>query len=175
YPLKGWQLVLGEMLAPAVILTAIQWCLVIFSAGLFSHSNERFLAGAGSLSIGLGAAMLVPALNFIILLIPNAAVLIFPAWFLPGKEAAHGIEATGQRIIFMLGQLLVFLLTLIPPAIGFALVFLGMRYFLAANLVVAIPIASFAAAVVLAGEGALGLSLLGHFFERFDLSSELNS
>jgi hypothetical protein len=173
YPLRGWQLVLGELLAPIVILTAIQWCLLLFGTGLVSHSNERFLAGTGSLVLGLGAAVMVPALNLLVLLIPNAAVLVFPAWFLPGKEAAHGIEATGQRIIFMLGQLLVFILSLIPAAIGFAIVFVVVRYFL--GMMVAIPIASCAASVVLAGEGALGLALLGHFFERFDLSTELGS
>ena len=39
--------------------------------------------------------MLLPALNLISLLIPNAAVLLFPAWFQPGKDSPQGIEATG--------------------------------------------------------------------------------
>jgi hypothetical protein len=173
YPLQGWQLVLGELLAPAVILTAVQWCLLLFTVGLICRSDQPFLGGMISLAIGLGAAVLVPTLNLIILLIPNAAVLLFPAWFLPGKEGAQGIEATGQRIIFMLGQLLVFLLTLIPASIGFLVVFLLIRALL--GLTLAIPLASIMATIVLAAEGALGLMLLGHFFDRFDLSSELNN
>lgn len=173
YPLSGWQLVLGELLAPAVILTAIQWCLVVFAVGVFSQTQQPFLGGGGSFAIGLGLIALIPALNIIILLIPNAAVLLFPAWFLPGKEATQGIEATGQRIIFMLGQILVFLLALIPASIGFAVVFFPGRWVL--GLMPTIPIAALVAALVLAGEGALGLLLLGHFFDRFDLSAELNT
>ena len=160
-------------LAPAVILTAIQWCLVVFAVGVFSQTQQSFLAGGGSFAIGLGLVALIPALNIIVLLIPNAAVLLFPAWFLPGKEAAQGIEATGQRIIFMLGQVLVFLVALIPAAIGFAVVFFPGRWML--GFLPAIPIAAFVAALVLAGEGAPGLLLLGHFFNRFDLSAELNT
>ncbi len=171
YPLRGWQVVLGELLAPAVILTAIQWCLLIVGAGLVWRSDERLPGGVSSLAIGLGAALLVPVLNLILLLIPNSAVLLFPAWFQPGKEAAQGIEATGQRIIFMLGQLLIFLLALIPAAIVFTLVFFLARFVLGAT--PAIPLAALAAALVLAGEAALGFLLLGYWFDRFDVSSEL--
>jgi len=39
----------------------------------------------------------------------------------------------------------------------------------------AIPLASFAAALVLAGEGALGLLLLGRIFDGLDVSAELPS
>lgn len=172
YPLRGWQLVLGELLAPAVILTAVQWCLVILAMGLFAHARISFLERTGSLALGLGAAVLLPMLNLILLQIPNAAVLLFPAWFLPGKESAQGIEATGQRIIFMLGQLLVFCLTLLPAVLGFSLVLFVTK--LLVGLTLAIPLASFAAALVLAVEAAFGLVLLGQIFERFDVSSELN-
>ena len=57
-------------------------------------------------------SMVIPMLNFVSLIIPNASVLLFPSWFQTGREGPHGIEATGQRLIFMLGQLLVFVLAL---------------------------------------------------------------
>jgi ABC-2 type transport system permease protein len=178
YPLRGWQLVLGELLAPAAVLTVIQWSLLILAVGLLSQAGKSLPAGLNSLSLGLGAAMLVPVLNLIMLQIPNSAVLLFPAWFLPGKESAQGIEATGQRIIFMLGQVLVFLLTLIPAVIAFGVIFflvnLAGRFNPAVGLFLAVPLASLAAAVVLGAEAAFGLILLGNLFDRFDLSSELN-
>ena len=59
------------------------------------------------LAIALGAAVLLPVLDVLLLLIPNAAVLLFPSWIQTGKDSPRGIEATGQRLIFALGQLLV--------------------------------------------------------------------
>ena len=57
---------LGELLAPIAILTCIQWCLVILTAGLCSQisSNTAILLST-RLSIGLGAAMMLPVLNLI--------------------------------------------------------------------------------------------------------------
>jgi len=110
-------------------------------------------------------------LNLITLLIPNAAVLLFPAWFLPGKQGPQGIEATGQRIIFMLGQILVLLLALVPAGLTFTIIFLVAK--LLVGLTLSIPLAASAASLVLAAEAALGLLFLGQLFDRFDLSSEL--
>lgn len=171
FPLRGWQVALGEILAPAVILTAIHWLLLLVTmlcAGPLVNGN---ISGALVLAIGCGVAMLVPALNLISLLIPNAAVLLFPAWFQAGKDAPQGIEATGQRLIFVLGQFLAFALSLLPAGVAFTGVF-----FLIAKLfgapVVAVPVASLGATLVLGLEAALGLWLLGKLFERFDLSAE---
>ena len=66
------------------------------------------------LAIGLGAAVLLPVLDFLLLLIPNAAVLLFPSWIQTGKDSPRGIEATGQRLIFAVGQMLVLVLALVP-------------------------------------------------------------
>lgn len=172
YPLPGWQVVLGELLAPAAILTGVQWLLVVVSVALLYPARTPVLGDARSLvlSIGLGAVFLLPMLNLITLQIPNAAVLVFPAWFQTGKEAPQGIEATGQRIIFMIGQLLVLLLVLVPAAIGFTLPFFLLRLLIGTAF--AIPVAALGAALVLAGEAVLGLMLLGRLFDRFDLSAE---
>ncbi len=157
--------------APAVILTGIQWFLLIIAVGLFSPYAGSGLDRASSLGLGAGAALIVPMLNLITLQIPNAAVLLFPAWFQTGKEGPHGIEATGQRLIFMLGQLLVFIVALIPAAACFAGVFFLLKLF--GGVALALPLASIAAALVLTAEALLGLMLLGWLFERFDLSAEL--
>jgi hypothetical protein len=90
-----------------------------------------------------------------------------------GTEGPRGIEAMGQRLIFMLGQLVVFALALIPAAIVFAVAFLLIK--LAIGSAVAMPIASLAAAAVLAFEAFFGVKLLGSVFGRFDLSAELTN
>ena len=170
YPLRGWQIALGELLAPAVILSAIQWTLLLVTVLLFSGIKLPGLGRAEMVSISLGAAIISPMLNVLTLQIPNAAVLLFPAWFQSGKDGPQGIEATGQRIIFMLGQLLAFLVAMIPAAVAFSVLFFTLRLVLA--LPVVIVAASAAAALVVAAEAALGVLLLGKLFERFDVSAE---
>ena len=171
YPLAGWRVVLGELLAPTAILSAVQWLLLLFGAIALSRGPE----GAGipvpaRVSIAVGAAMILPMLNLVSLLIPNAAVLLFPGWFQSGQERTQGIEATGQRLIFALGQLLVFLVALIPAVAAFALVFFLVRF--GVGWIPAVPVAAAAAAVTLGLEAAIGIGVLGKVFERFDLSAE---
>jgi hypothetical protein len=170
YPLRGWQLAFGELLAPAAILTCIQWLLLLVILGLFWQTRGLGLGQPERLSLGFGAALILPVLNLIILEIPNAAALAFPAWFQSGRGGAQGIEATGQRLIFMLGQLLGIFVALTPAAALFAGVFFAGRLLFAPA--IAILLASMAVVVVLAIEAALGIMLLGWLFERFDVSTE---
>ena len=173
YPMRGWQLALGELLGPAAVLTGIQWFLLIMIFGLFGQSPPGALSLPHWLGLGFGAALVIPMLDLIILQIPNAAVLSFPAWFQAAKSGAQGIEATGQRLIFMIGQVLVFLVALIPAVALFAGIFFPVKMLI--GTAVAIPLASIAAAVVLAVEAGLGIMLLGWLFDRFDVSAEQTS
>jgi ABC-2 type transport system permease protein len=171
FPLPGWQVVLGEVLAPAAILTGVQWLLLIFSLKTILHLPK--VPYDWTLTIAAGFALLLPVINLVLLLIPNAGVLFFPAWFQVGRNGPQGIEATGQRLIIMFGQLLAFVVTLIPAAIFFAIVFFLAQ--LVMTPVLSILPASAIAAIVLAGEAFAGVVALGKVFERFDLSAELNS
>jgi hypothetical protein len=167
FPLSGWQIAFGQLLAPAIILTAIQWLLLpgVFLPLALDHRPHS--AWPDALAGAVGCVLLLPGLNFISLQIPNAAVLLFPAWFSAAKDGAQGIEATGQRLIFMMGQLVVMVLALVPAGALFAL---------ALFVIPVRPVALLAglglAAAVLAIEAAGGFWLLGRLFERFDLSRE---
>ena len=90
YPLRGWQLALGELLAPAAVLTGIQWFLLILVFGLFCATGCRELGWPCWLGLGFGAALIIPMLNLITLQIPNAATLLFPAWFQAAKGGGAG-------------------------------------------------------------------------------------
>jgi len=122
------------------------------------------------LAIAAGAAVLFPALDLVLIQIPNAAVLLFPAWFHTGKEAMQGIEGTGHRILLMLGSVFACVLSLIPAGIVFAIVFLLLQS--AMSPFAAFPLAALSAAFVLIAEAAGGILLLGWLFERFDFSVE---
>jgi hypothetical protein len=168
FPLRGWQIALGEILAPVVVLAAVQWLLLLVDAGLVFYLPGGHTALL--LAIALGAAFLLPVLDLLVLLIPNAAVLLFPSWIQTGKDSPRGIEATGQRLVFALGQLLVLVLALLPAAITFLGVFFLLK--LALGYAAAVPFAALVAAIILAVEGGFGVMLLGRLFERFDVSEE---
>ncbi len=175
YPMPSWELAAGELLGPLAILTGLQWFLLILALGFFPYARLNATLTVG---IGLGAAVLIPTINAITLQIPNAAVLMFPAWFRMGKGGSQGIEVTGQRLIFMLGQFFVFTVALLPAAGVFAMLFLLVKTFTTAALgkslaiSIGIVVGSGAAALVLAAEAALGILLLGSLFEKFDVSAE---
>ena len=168
YPLRGWQVVLGEILAPVAVLAGFQWLLLLIGFGLLA-----FLPGKHTsmvLAIGVSGAYVLPVLDVLMFLIPNAAVLLFPSWVQAGKDSPRGIEATGQRLIFAVGQLLALLLALVPVSLVFAAVYFPFK--LVAGPVTPIPFAALAAAVILAVEAGLGVLLLGRLFERFDVTEE---
>ncbi len=176
YPLRGWQVALGELLAPAVILTVVQWVLIVLAATLLQGNSSVRGSWGSATAQGVAAAVLCPTFNLVSLLIPNAAALLMPAWFAsantPGATAnSRGIEVMGQRLLFLLAQTVALALALIPAAVAFLLV-----YVLAAKPYLpeaaALPAAALAAALVFAAEAAGGLALLGHWFESYDLSAE---
>jgi hypothetical protein len=97
-------------------------------------------------------------------------VLLFPSWIPTGKDSPRGVEATGQRLIFALGQLLVLALTLLPAGAAFTAVFLALNF--TVGPAAAVLPASLAGAVVLAVEAGFGVMLLGKLFERFNVTEE---
>jgi len=113
----------------------------------------------------------LPMLNAVLLIIPNASVLLFPGWFQPGRDGPQGIEATGQRLIFLVGQLLVFVIALIPAGLAAVGAFFALSHLGYGS--VGAPIAAILCGIVLAVEDAIAVIALGRIFERFDLSAEL--
>jgi hypothetical protein len=171
YPLRGWQVVLGEMLAPAAILTGVQWCLVLLAAATFSRFPEdNPIALSTRLSLGAAVAIIAPMLNLVSLVIPNASVLLFPAWMQNGRQHVGGIEVMGQRLIFMLGSMLVFGFALLPAAVLFGVVFWFGKMLLGD--ILAVPFAALVATTVLAVEASVAVYWMGRLFEKFDLSTE---
>jgi hypothetical protein len=171
YPAPGWQIVLGELLGPAAVLTAVQWLLIPFAVvGLANLGIGRELPVPRFIASGLVAVVVAPSMNLVSFLIPNAAVLLFPTWFLHDRLGPQGIEATGQRLILLIGQVLVMLVCLLPAAAVFAALLLVLQW--ALGFLVAAPLAGVAAAVVLLAEAGLALGFMGRWFERLDVSEE---
>lgn len=170
YPLRGWQVALGELAAPVVILTGIQWILIVLTTILCSKFGRDEFPLEWRLSLAGSLALLAPALNCVTLIIPNAAVLMFPGWFGTGKDQTQGIEVMGQRIIFAFGQFFVFLGALLPAGVAFLVTFWLAKMFVGAA--IAVPIGAVWATVALGAEAWFGLLWLGRLFDKFDLSLE---
>jgi ABC-2 type transport system permease protein len=171
-PMRGWQVVLGEVLAPAIILACVQWVLL---ATFLAASPDRFgaLAFPFAMKLGccVGAAIVLPFLDLIAVLLQNTGVVLLPAWFQFDKTAPRGIETMGQQLILMVGQVLALTLCLIPAALAFGLI-LFLTHF-ALPFEIGIVLGALAVAVVMCVEVAIAVRLLGGVFERFDLSTEL--
>jgi ABC-2 type transport system permease protein len=171
YPMPGWQIVLGEVLAPALMLAAAQWVLILVALVVCPsqfHSHTVWLPTRLGAAAALG--IVLPFIDLIAMLIPNASVLFFPAWFQLGREGPRGFETTGQQIILAFGQMFVLLISLLPAALAFAALFFAASFFGAVPM--GLLLGAIAAALVLAGEAALGVKLLGGVFERLNLSEE---
>jgi ABC-2 type transport system permease protein len=173
YPLPGWQVVLGGLVTPMTLMVFIEWWLLLVAVlALGSHTHDRALvvllgsAGAGCV------ALLLPPLCGLMLCIPFAGVLYFPAWAQPvGTQSAGGIEVMGQRLIFMLGYVVVLIVAVLPAAGVGAVVFFLANAFL--GQAAALVLTALTASLLLCAELAGAVYWLGEKVENFDLSTEL--
>ncbi len=169
-PIRGWQVVLGQLLTQAALGALIQWAgLLLAATGLLglggimdARADEVFAAAAA-------VALLALPFNLTMMIIPAGTLLLWPGWFKGGPQSA-GFEAVGLRLILMLGQLLAVGAALLLPALGGGAVWLAAQWL--GWSIGWMPLAGAVAALVLAGEAWLGILALGALFERFDVSEE---
>ena len=171
-PLRGWQVLLGEMLGPVALITAIEWLLLVLVSVAFGALHRHFAAAALLTGLGgLGIGLLVPPVAGLMVGIPFAAALHFPGW-MSAVDQTRGMEVMGQRLIFAGAYLLVLLMALLPAALTAAVPYFLVRW-LVGEWRVALLAATVAASLVLAGELAAVIWWLGRRYEQFDLSREL--
>ena len=172
YPLRGWQIALGELLTPLSILSVLIWMCLLAEFLLLPDDKPIWLTPSLRAGVALGLAVLVPPFVAIQLLVPNAAAVLFPAWVhSSGDRTDRGIEVMGQRLIFIAGQLLITAVAIVPAAITAAVIFFVGQWLV--GFVVAAALAVAAVFTLLAMEAWLGVHWLGSRFEQLDLSMEL--
>jgi hypothetical protein len=172
YPLAGWQVVIGELLTPMVLMTFGEWLLLLIAAlSLGAHTRDVRLATLLGAAGAGGIALVLPPLCGLLLCIPYTGVLYFPAWAQATGPRGGGIEIMGQRLIFMAGYLIVLVVAVLPAGAAGALVF-----FLGNALLgwyPAVALTTVCVSAVLAAELAGAVYWLGEKLDRFDLSTEL--
>jgi hypothetical protein len=180
-PLRGWQIALGELSTPAAVMSFALWLLLLIGvqAALtmlaMKHGqgmNMWVSTSANIIALAAGAALLAPLLSALMLCLPFAGMLYFPAWVVaPGTGNARGFDVMGQRLVFMLGYFVTIVLMVLPAAIAGGLGFLLANW--ALGTVAGIITAAILASAVLALELFGALRLLGRRIDNFDLSQEL--
>ena len=166
WPVSGATVFLGEVLAPAALLTVLAWGAIAVTLGLSAG-----LAGLGPgerLSIAASAALIAPAIIAAQLVIQNAAVILFPGWIPTGPTRPRGIEAMGQQMLMFAGTLLLLAIGILPAGAVAAAV--GFVLYQVAGIPGVVPAALLFAAALLA-ESALAILLLGKVLERTDPSA----
>ncbi|HET7536848.1 MAG TPA: putative ABC exporter domain-containing protein [Candidatus Didemnitutus sp.] len=172
YPMAGWQVVLGQLLTPMLLLTFVEWLLLLVSVLCLGDAvRNPMLAAALGAGGAFGLALVVPPLVGLMLCIPYAGVLYFPAWAQATGTHGGGVEVMGQRLIFVAGYLLVLLVAVLPAA-GAGFVVMLIANWLGGPIAATIGTAVTVSAVLVA-ELSGAVYWLGEKFSRFDLSTEM--
>ena len=165
YPLRGWSVVIAEVAASTLMLTAIQLNLLLI-AYLAFLGKQTMTPDLQERSLLLMAAVVyLPGINLLGMLIQNAAALLYPAWVRLGTGRPGGVEALGQNLLMMVAFMTLLALTLALPVALAGGSFLLLRPLLAGW--AALPATVLALGTV-AFEAALIVEWLGGVFERTD-------
>lgn len=169
-PLTGRQFVAGEFLG-GLGTNVCRQLVCYLGIALFAAVGDS-VAVPWQLLVGGPIALLTigPGLIMLLAILPVAAALVFPAWVHSAKEGASpGLEATGQRLILAVGQLITLLVCLTPVGLaGGALYWIGQR----GSPWVAGVLAGAGGAALLYAEIAVAIGFLGKAYDAIDVSLE---
>jgi len=121
WPVRSRDLIGAQLLAPALIISAVAGLglCVAFAATL---SNASLPPLGDRIAYLVAALVAVPPVVLVLVLVQNAAVLLFPAWTTIGPERATGFEAMGQRILIFVGTAFALFIAVLPAALAGGLV-----------------------------------------------------
>jgi hypothetical protein len=167
-PLPGWQIALGQLLAPVLLIAVAQWALLSTLAMTMLATGKPI--GATFLVGVLCGVLLTPPLAMLTLCVPFGGLLWFPAWAGAISARGGGFEVAGQRMVYGIVFMLVLSCALLPAGVvgGGAWLLGGLFDWPLTGML----LGGVAATGVLVAETWLVLRGLGHRIEHFDLSLE---
>jgi hypothetical protein len=169
WPLRGPEVIRGQLLWPALLLTAAAWATLAIAELLAASTPLARVSLAWRLSAGAAAAVLAPALVAGQLTIHNAAAVLFPAWVPLGQQRPRGLDAMGQRLILLGATWLLLVASLLPGAVAALVVWFGLRLLVGAAAAV-VPAAACCATLV-AAEMLLATEALGPAYDALDATA----
>jgi hypothetical protein len=172
WPVGGPEIVRGEVLAPAVVVTAVAWLFILLATLLAGNLPVAGRTGVelmlNRLSYAAAAALLAPALVFSQTVVQNGIAVIFPAWVAIGTTRARGIDAMGQRVLMLAGNLLALALSLVPGLVIGGVVAIAV-YALTGVILIVLPALLISVTVLV--ECWVATELLGRVLDRTDVSA----
>jgi len=162
WPASGASIIRGEVLAPAIALSAAAFAAIAIGASFAPESMRLSSTVAGRPLFIVVATVVASALIVTQLVIQNGIAALFPAWIrvAPGAAGAGGVEIMGQSLIVMYGGLLALMGAAIVPGAAAATV-----AFTAGG--TSMPAAVFAVLLLVECYGAT--EILGRIVDRTDL------
>lgn len=165
-PLRGRDVLAGEMAVPLAHTAAAQWALALLFLAL---AGEPFPADPWE-RVGVAAALAIggPAISAVLYLVVNGLAVLYPEWVGAAAGGASPLDHLGARTLVALATLVLGALGLAAPIVAGVL---------AAALtwdvlgVWALTLGALAGAALVALEAAVALRALGRAFERIDLST----
>jgi putative ABC exporter len=168
YPVLGRDVVSGEVAAPVMLIGLVVWsCLLGAFAATVNRPGPELPSLGDRLALLVAALPATAAVLLVLVLVQNAAVLLFPAWVSVGRDRAAGLEATGQRILMTAASLIALLVALVPAAIAGGVTGVG-AHAVGLSALWAVSLGSVVASGVVVFEGALAVHFLGGVFDRID-------
>ena len=167
WPITGRELLVGEILAPWVVLSVVVWFLLALAFALSPGLEWGPVTRLGRAAVAAAGAILAPMLIAGQLIVQNAAVVLFPGWVATGGTRARGVEAMGQNILMFAATLLSLAIGVLPAlAVAGAL---GWLFYLLIGWPGVLP-AAVVFAGILFGEALLAVTWLGRVLERTEPS-----
>jgi hypothetical protein len=176
WPVRGAAIVRGEVLAPALVLTAVTWLLIgVATIFVQVHGSAAFGAPGAVITrivpLGVGMALIAPAVILAQLVLHNGMAILFPAWVTVGASRARGVDAMGQRLLMMAGVVLVLVLSLLPALVVAGLAGYALQLLWPADSPVVILSASIIATTVVLAECWIVIEGLGRVLDRTDVTA----
>jgi ABC-2 type transport system permease protein len=166
-PLSGAQVVRGELLAPLLLLGGSEVALLLLALGLSTTSRIHGFGLGARAAWTAGLMLLLPAATAAVLVVHNAAALVFPSLLVDDEELApRGVEAAGTRLLSLGATLLLLVVGFLPAAVVGLLA--AVATYLVGLPVLAPAVGGAAAAAVLAGELLLAIRWMGRGLEGLD-------
>jgi ABC-2 type transport system permease protein len=168
WPLSGQAIIMGELLAPALLVSGFAWLCILLASLLSVGIAMPALSALDRAAIAIAALLAIPGVVVAQLVIQNGAAVLFPGWIVTGPTRPRGIEAMGQQMLLFAGTMLLLAIGVLPAGAVAAMVGFVLRWFI--GWVALVPAAMLFVAV-LAAESWVAIHGLGRVFERTDPSA----
>ena len=168
YPLTNLEICVAEVGASVSVLLTLQFVMLILSTAALVFNPALPLGPGRILAIAIALACLLPGMTAMNVSGQNLFAVVFPKWTTLGTKRPSRTTNPGQAYFSLLVSAIVFVLSMIVPAIAAG----GVAYLVwPLGYSAAIVSAALVAGAIALGEAALVLKWMAALFDRVDLAS----